>query len=301
MTEFSDSLRDSGDPHASAALVSQQRGMPRIAVIVPVFNASAWIESCIQALLNQDYDAGQFDIILVDNNSSDDSKTRIQSHARVRLLEETFQSSYAARNRGVRESRGDLLAFTDADCVPAPNWLSVIAAAMRNEKTQAVLGSRGPASASGPVQRIATYEDARLQYILENRRQRSYFGFTSNMAVRRSAFERYGPFDTIPRGGDTLFLQRLAAGVGPEAAEWIADMRIRHLEMRSAWTYLKKSFIYGHARKRTKHLGQCENLTASECLHIFRSVSREWPASDMMTLAFVLSTGRLSWIAGSLL
>ena len=87
----------------------------RISVIVPVHNASAWVEKCINGLLNQDYDAGSFEIILVDNNSSDDSKMRIRRHPRVRLLEETVQSAYAARNRGVRESQGDVLGFTDSD------------------------------------------------------------------------------------------------------------------------------------------------------------------------------------------
>lgn len=270
-------------------------------MIVPVFNASRWIEKCVHGLLNQDYDPTRFEIILVDNNSSDDSKGLIQRHPRVRLLEENVQSSYAARNRGVRESNGDLLAFTDADCVPAPNWLAAIASAMENRRTQAVLGSRTPGSAAGTVKLIAAYEDARVRYILENRRKRSYFAFTSNMAIRRGAFERYGPFETVPRGADTLFLLRLANEAGPEAAEWVAQMRVQHLEFQSAWTYLKKSFIYAHARKGTKHLGQCESLTAAECLHIFRNVSRGWPPSETAALALLLSTGRLTWLAGSLL
>ena len=97
-----------------------------------------------------------------------------------------------------------------------------------------------------------------------------------------------------------MFLQRLANGEGPEAAEWIADMRVQHLELGNAWFYVRKSFIYAHARKRTKHLGQCEDLTAAERLQIFRSVSREWSRRDRMALAFLLSAGRLSWMAGSL-
>jgi len=50
MAEFSGSLRDKADPRGSDALVSEQHGIPRIAVIVPLFNAPAWIESCIPAL-----------------------------------------------------------------------------------------------------------------------------------------------------------------------------------------------------------------------------------------------------------
>ncbi len=270
-------------------------------MIVPVFNASAWIEKCVHGLLNQDYDPSRFEIILVDNNSSDDSKRLIRRHARVRLLEESVQSSYAARNRGVSEASGEVLAFTDADCVPAPNWLNAIASAMRNPQTQTVLGSRTPGSESGPVRMIAAYEDARVRYILENRRERAYFAFTSNMAIRRGAFERYGPFETVARGGDTLFLLRLATGAGPEAAEWRGEMRVQHLEFQSAWTYLKKSFLYARAREKTKHLGQCQSLTTAECLDIFREVSRGRPPSQIIALAFLLSTGRLSWMAGSLL
>lgn len=291
MTEFSESLQDG---------VSAGQGRPmRISIIVPVYNASAWIEECIRGLLNQDYDHRHFEIILVDNNSSDDSKTLIRRHPRLRLVEETVQSAYAARNRGVRESQGDILAFTDSDCVPASNWLSAIASRMRNK--QAVLGSIQPVSAGGAMGLISAYEAARLEYIVKNRRRRAYFAFGGNMAIRRSAFERYGPFHQVPRGADTLLLQRIASGDGPEAVEWTPNMRVRHLEWQSVSNYFKKSFIYANARKRTRHLGQSEGLTASECLHVFRSIGRGLTPWQKIELGFLLSAGRLSWVAGSVL
>jgi glycosyltransferase involved in cell wall biosynthesis len=273
----------------------------RISVIVPVYNASVWVEKCIHGLLNQDYDARYFEMILVDNNSSDDSIMRIRRHQRVRLFEETVQSAYAARNRGVRESMGDVLAFTDSDCVPTPNWLSGIASTMRNWPTKAALGSVEPASARGAMRLISDYEAARLEYILKNRRKRAYFAFGGNMAIRRSAFERYGPFPEVSRGGDTLLLQRIANGAGPEAVEWTPHMRVRHLEWQSVFNHFKKSFIYANARKKTRHLGQSESLTASECFHIFRSLSRGLTPWERIELGFLLSAGRLSWAAGSVL
>jgi len=273
----------------------------RISVIVPVFNASRWIDGCIQGLLNQDYDPARFEIIMVDNNSPDDSSARIRRCDRIRLLREAEQSSYAARNRGVRQACGEVLAFTDSDCAPAPNWLSVIDRAMRNPQTQVVLGAREFASHSRAVQLLATYEDARVEYILTKQRKNSYFGFTNNMAIRRAAFEQHGPFPVVARGGDTLFLQKLAEAEGPEAAVWNPEMRISHLELRDAWTYLRKSFTYARARQRTKHLGQCAVLAPKECLQIFHRVTRSQPALDKILLAFLLSTGRLTWAAGSLL
>jgi glycosyltransferase involved in cell wall biosynthesis len=267
-----------------------------------VFNASRWIHGCIQGLLNQDYDPACFEIIMVDNNSTDDSAARIRKQCdRIRLLHEPQQSSYAARNRGVREARGEVLAFTDADCAPSSNWLGVIDRAMRNLQTQVVLGARDFASRSRALRLLAAYEDARVEYILTRHRKNSYFGFTNNMAIRRTSFEQYGPFPVVARGGDTLFLQKLADAEGAEAAVWNPEMRINHLELRDSWTYLRKSFIYARARERTRHMGQCAVLAPKECLQIFRTVSSGQPPWDKIRLAFLLSTGRLSWTAGSLL
>jgi len=293
MTEFP-------DPRADGVRLAQDRPV-RISVIVPVYNASAWLQECIHGLLNQDYDHRHFEIVLVDNNSSDGSKALIRRHPRVRLLEETVQSAYAARNRGVRESQGDVLAFTDSDCVPTSNWLSVIASQMRSRATQAVLGSIEPASAGDAMRLISNYEAARLEYILKNRRQRAYFAFGGNMAIRRVAFDLYGPFPEVSRGGDTLLLQRIANGAGPEAVEWMPHMRVRHLEWQSVLHYFKKSFTYASARKRTRHLGQSESLTTSECLHVFRSLSLGLTRWEKIELGFLLSAGRLSWVAGSVL
>lgn len=273
----------------------------RISIIVPVYNSAGFIEQCIEGLLRQDYEPRDYEILLVDNNSSDESKSLVRRYPRVRLLEEPVQSSYAARNRGVEQSRGEILAFTDADCVPAPDWLSAIAAVLENPRTQVALGSREPSSRSLTARLLAAYDDARIQYIFDNRRARSYFAFTNNMAIRRSAFLRYGPFPIIARGGDTLFLQKLTASEGAVSAEWAAGMRVRHLEFTSVFTYLKKNFIYARAQKENHVLGGCENLTSGELLRIFQGVCRGRPAWAKAALAAALCTGRFSWTAGSLL
>jgi glycosyltransferase involved in cell wall biosynthesis len=261
----------------------------------------AWIESCLQSLLTQDFDRDRYEIIAVDNNSSDDSARLIRRHERVRLLQEPEQSSYAARNRGVRESSGEVLAFTDADCIPDRNWLSVIDSTMRNQKTQAMLGPCVFDSPSRVLLHIADYENARIEYILTNQRQSCYFAYTNNMAVRRTAFDRYGSFPVVKRGGDTLFLQEMTRGEGPQAVEWSSGMLIRHLELSGAGDYLRKNFIYARARHQTKHIGQCEVLTLRESFDIFRAVCRGRSSRDTMALALLLSTGRLAWAAGSLL
>ena len=98
--------------------------LPLISVIVPVYNSSGCIAELIGSLLDQDYPKELYEVIVVDNNSSDDTVSIIEKHPFVTLLRETeTQSSYAARNTGIKAANHALLAFTDADCVATEQWL----------------------------------------------------------------------------------------------------------------------------------------------------------------------------------
>jgi glycosyltransferase involved in cell wall biosynthesis len=93
---------------------------PFVSIIVPVYNGSRTIDALLTSLLALDYPPDQHEILIVDNKSTDDTRQRIQRYP-VTLLEETeIQGSYAARNRGIEAAQGEILAFTDADCVVEP-------------------------------------------------------------------------------------------------------------------------------------------------------------------------------------
>jgi glycosyltransferase involved in cell wall biosynthesis len=101
----------------------ESKFFPFVSVVVPVYNAERTLQRCLEALVGQDYPAGLYEVLVVDNNSSDRS-LEIAGRYSVRLLEEmAVQTSYAARNKGIREAKGEIVAFTDADCVAAPDWL----------------------------------------------------------------------------------------------------------------------------------------------------------------------------------
>ncbi|HLW60777.1 MAG TPA: glycosyltransferase family A protein [bacterium] len=101
-------------------------------VVLPTFNNARMLPSAIEALLAQETDA-PYEIIVVDNNSSDETRSVVRSYARrarpeVRYVLEQTQGSSAARNAGIRVAQGEVVAFTDDDCAPAPDWLQVLAA-----------------------------------------------------------------------------------------------------------------------------------------------------------------------------
>jgi len=98
---------------------------PFISVIVPAYNRGPRLKGLIQSLLEQTYPKELHEIIIVDNNSSDDTASIIKSYPMVRYgFTDERQSSYTARNLGISMARGEILAFTDDDAVVDPQWLA---------------------------------------------------------------------------------------------------------------------------------------------------------------------------------
>lgn len=99
----------------------------KISAIVCVYNREATLPQCLEALGNQTLDDAAFEVIVVDNNSTDRS-TEIaadfaKAHDNIRVVLETKQGLAAARNRGMAEARSLIAAFTDDDAIPAADWL----------------------------------------------------------------------------------------------------------------------------------------------------------------------------------
>src|SRR5690606_16589320 len=96
--------------------------MPTVTVVVPVYNDVQRLRTCVAALLAQDYPAERVEVLVVDNASDVDVSVALPAgETRVRLLHESRRGSYAARNRALTEATGEVLAFTDADCLPRPD------------------------------------------------------------------------------------------------------------------------------------------------------------------------------------
>jgi glycosyltransferase involved in cell wall biosynthesis len=105
-----------------------------ISVIIPFRNAASHLARCLDSICEQSFAASRYEIIAVDNNSTDNSADVPRRYPRVRLLSETRPGPYAARNHGVRESHGQTLVFTDSDCTVSKRWLAAFAKGFENRK-----------------------------------------------------------------------------------------------------------------------------------------------------------------------
>ena len=96
---------------------------PYISVIIPVYNDSQRLQLCLAALENQSYPKDSYEVIVIDNNSTDNVKKIVNNCSQAIYAFKKTKGSYAARNKGISLARGEVLAFTDSDCIPTHHWL----------------------------------------------------------------------------------------------------------------------------------------------------------------------------------
>ncbi len=112
---------------------------PFVSVIVPALNEERTIRECIVSLLRMDYPQERREILMVDNGSTDRTAEIIKSFP-VRYLREERRGASYARNRGIEASKGEILAFTDADCVVTTGWLRELVRGFEDEGVGSVEG-----------------------------------------------------------------------------------------------------------------------------------------------------------------
>lgn len=232
---------------------------PFVSVIIPAYvRERDGLARCLAALEAQTYPPELYEVVVVDNGSALPLDDVVGGCRRARLVVERTPGSYAARNAGVRHARGDVLAFTDADCIPAHDWLERGAARVHGAPQTIVAGRidlffRKPGSPSS-VELYESVTALQQRHFVENGR----FGATANLLVARETFERVGPFvESTRSGGDVEWCQRAAAS-GFEL-EYADECRVAHPARATlAELYAKVVRTMGGAhvlRRRARFLG----------------------------------------------
>jgi glycosyltransferase involved in cell wall biosynthesis len=218
---------------------------PLISVVVPFFNSEAHLAACIESLQSQEGVAEAYEIILIDNGSSDGSVAIARGFDGIELLTEAKTGAYAARNTGIRAASGSLIALTDADCVVDPDWLRAIVQGMEDPSVAILVGYCAyPSHASSALKLLAAYENAKAEYVLGRCPPAYQFAYANNMAVRRSVFDELGPFEEWPRAADSELVHRLAARRPDLRAVFHPAMRVTHLEFLRARDRTRRLSLY---------------------------------------------------------
>lgn len=218
---------------------------PRVSVVVPYYDSERHIAACVESLLGQVDVGGPFELIFVDNGSSDGSSSILERYPEVTVLDEPEPGAYAARNTGVDRVRAPMVAFTDADCAADPDWLRTLCERLRDPAVAIVLGHvRYPPEASLSLRLLGAYENAKTAYVLDRCPPANHFGYANNMAVRAEVFRAIGPFEVWPRAADTELIHRLARLRPDLRTVYAPSMRVTHLEFVSARKRARRLSLY---------------------------------------------------------
>lgn len=238
--------------------------LPSISVIVPFFNAKEMIIRCLESLLTQSY-KGSIEIILVDNNSNDGSLEEVQKYLNEKKLKSvkviprfSKKGVAAARNAGLKEAKGEILAFTDADCIADKNWIKDLVKGYMDNTIGAVAGGIKGYEPSNMVEKfssIFTLKSLPCPGVFDKFTLLRGGFATANFSVRHSVIEKIGTFDeNIKYWSDDYDLCARIYKNGYKI-NYVSDALIYHHHRSNLKGLWKQAFRFGgtHAVLLSKH------------------------------------------------
>lgn len=233
---------------------------PSVSVIIPIYNGIDDLPDLEACLLEQTFPADQVEYLLVDNHSQDGTLARLQAFAErassdgltvIPLSETAIQSSYAARNRGIRAAQGEILVFTDADCRPVPEWLARLVQPFDSAAVGLVVGEIQALPGNSWLEQYAERREVLSQKFTIAHAFYPY-GQTANLAVRKVALQKSGLFRPhLTTGGDADLCWRIQMS-GDWQLHFAQDAIVRHRHrstlraLRSQWQRYGRSNRYLH-------------------------------------------------------
>ena len=166
-----------------------------ISVIISAYNAEKLLPACLGALLNQSINTSGYEIIVVDDGSSDNTGLVVKGFESVQLLRQKNQGPAAARNEGVKHAKGNIVLFTDSDCVPNRDWIEQMILPFKRDND--IAGVKGTYRTK---QRALAARFVQIEYEdkYDMLRKSKYIDFidTYSAAFKKDIFNEFNGYDT---------------------------------------------------------------------------------------------------------
>ena len=289
--------------------------LPEVSVVVPIYNGEADLPDLIECLRSQTYPPSKVEYILVDNNSHDRTSVIIQSATNLNppsvppllrggsnldklplarggdnsdriiihhLSENQIQSSYAARNKGIHSSKGEIIAFTDADCRPESDWLENLVKPFSDAK----IGITAGEILALPGKTILE-QHADRQNTLSQKHTLSHpfcaYGQTANLAVRKQLLAQVGLFRPyLTSGGDADLCWRILRETSYKL-DFAQNAIVRHRHRSTMKQLQSQWYRYGESNKYLHEIHGVDlmrELTTHEYLYrLARWLLKELPVA----------------------
>jgi GT2 family glycosyltransferase len=214
------------------------QNLPFVSIAIITLNSSSTIQQCLQALTSLEYPKHQYEIVVVDGGSTDGTMDLLRKFP-VRLVVEKRRNRGIARNTAVDNCRGQIVAFTDADCIPLRSWLTDHVSVHRDPR---ILVVAGPVLQGGDFGLPTTiyHETYFATQSPHTPRRKTWEIASANASFKTSTFKTVGLFPELDRGEESLLSWKvLQAGFnvvfdpGPKVVHLHRHMDYRSLFKRS--------------------------------------------------------------------
>ncbi len=228
-----------------------------LSVIIPSFNRRQEIQDLLISLSKQELPRDDFEVIIVDDGSTDDTQAWVADFDKtadmtIRFLRQDHQGPGAARNLGMENATGDVFVFIDSDCTAPPNWLSVIKKAFDDDPMLRAFGGRDDALPDFPPLLLA------INYSMtsflttggmrggKKKRLAKFYPRSFNMGLHRQLYEKIGGFGSLRHGQDIEFSNRIIKS--GEKVAYLRDSVVFHKRRTSLRKFFRQVFNWGVAR-----------------------------------------------------
>ncbi len=212
-------------------------------VIVPAYNAETTINKLLDSLINLNFPKDKYEIIIVDNNSTDKTREIVKKYPVTLIEQKKIQSSYTSRNAGIRKAKGEILAFADADCIVDKDWLKNSVKVLRKNPIIDIIA--GKVIFLPGKDNVFSYFD-RSRHMNQKQHCKNDWCTTANMITRREIFNRIGLFRNYFSSGDKEWTNR-AANKGSRLM-YVNDIIICHKTRDSFKSLVKKRIRIGYGK-----------------------------------------------------
>jgi O-antigen biosynthesis protein len=244
-------LREQNQRTAAETMSADCGRAARVSVVVCSYNGGRTLHECLKSLVELDYP--DYEVIVVDDGSTDDTPEILARFPEVRIIRQTNQGLSVARNVGAHAATGSIVAYTDSDCFADPDWLTHLVYQLERSKAAAV-GGPNLTPEDGWLAGCVAASPGQPTHVLEGDQEAEHIP-GCNMAFRREELLAINGFDPIFRkaGDDVDVCWRLQ-----HEGKWITfapGAFVWHHRRQTPKTYLRQQAGYGEAESllQSKH------------------------------------------------
>jgi len=223
--------------------------LPTVSIVIPTYNRASFLEKCLLPLLQQSYPLERYEVIMIDDGSTDDTVSRAQTLVRgwpgvFRLLQQANAGPASARNTGLAASTADIIAFVDSDCAVQHDWLNELVTAIGASNAD---GIGGPIIGGDIDNWVARYLEAVKFYRHRVQHGQVDYLVTTNTAFKRAALLAIGGFaaDSPDVWAEDVDLSFKLKAAGYTLAVTNAAPMIHYGTLNTVRALINKLYIYG--------------------------------------------------------